>query len=376
MTWMKILDRYILKEFLAPFFLSVAVLLFLLLTQQILKMVELFIDKGVEPAALLKLFIYLLPSFLVLTLPIAVLIGSISAFNRLSADYEIIAFKSAGIGVYRLLKPVALVSILICAFVYYLSIVAMPWSGSSLKDLALKMLKKQVSIGLEEGAFNELFKNMVIYVEEMPTFTDLKGIFIYDIRKPDEPHLLMAKQGSLLSDPDTGILLFQLVEGSEHRKGKNPQQYQRMMFSRYDMKIDLNALISQPSDISPDRLTHQEIKKQLQASGGRDPRWLRSLQGYYRNYSLPFACLLFGILGVSLGIHTRRAGRLGGFAIGVAVVGLYYLLMLSGDFMVTARLFPPLLAAWFPNIVLGLGTLFLTLLTAKENHWRLWNWLS
>ncbi|MGH7274701.1 MAG: LptF/LptG family permease, partial [Nitrospiria bacterium] len=125
---MKILDRYILKELLAPFFLSVAVLLFLLLTQQMLKMVELFIDKGVEPAALLKLFLYLLPSFLVLTLPIAVLIGSISAFNRLSADYEIIAFKSAGIGVYRLLKPVALVSISVCAFVYYLSIVAMPWS--------------------------------------------------------------------------------------------------------------------------------------------------------------------------------------------------------------------------------------------------------
>ncbi len=357
--------------------LSVAILLFLLLTQQMLKLTELLIDKGVEPIAVVKLFIYLLPSFLALTLPIAMLLASISAFNRMSADYEIVAFKSAGVGMYRLLIPVAGFSALVCGLVYYLSIVAMPWSGSSLKDLALKLLKKQVSVGIEEGAFNDLFQNMVIYVDEMPTFMDLKGIFIYDLRIPDEPHLIMAKQGSLVNDPETGTLVLNLMEGSQHQKGKTPQQYQRITFSSYQEKLPLNKLLSQALGISEEPLTLTEIKKQLQASQGPDLiRWLRNLQSYYRNYSLPLACLIFGILGMPLGIHTRRAGRLGGFAMGVVVVGLYYVLMISGDFLVTARLFPPLLAAWFPNLVLGMGALLLVILMTKEGHWRLGKWAS
>ena len=365
-----------LKELLGPFILSVAILLFLLLTQQMLRLVELLIDKGVEPVAVVKLFIYLLPSFLVLTLPIAMLIASISAFNRMSADYEIVAFKSAGVGVYRLLKPVALFSALVCGLVYYLSIVAMPWSGSSLKDLALKLLKKQVSIGIEEGAFNDLFQNMVVYVDEMPTFMDLRGIFIYDLRIPDEPHLIMAKQGSLVNDPETDTLVLNLMDGSLHQKGKTPQQYQRIIFSSYHIKFDLNTLLSQSPGMTREPLTLTEIKKQLQTTQGQDSQWLRRLQAYYRNYSLPLACLIFGILGMPLGIHTHRAGRLGGFAMGVLVVGLYYLLMISGDFLVTTRFFPPLLAAWFPNIVLGIGALFLIVLMAKEGHWRLLKWVS
>lgn len=368
---MKILDRYIFREILGPFLLSVAILLFLLLSQQMLRLVELLIEKGVELTSVLKLFLYLLPSFLVLTLPMAVLIASISAFNRLSADYEVIAFKSAGIGMGRLLKPVVAFSVLVCGLVYYLSIVAMPWSGSSLKDLAVKILKKQAGIGIEEGAFNDLFPNMVIYVDEMPTFTDLQGIFIYDLRIPEEPHLITAKKGSIQTDPEKGILLLQLVEGSLHKPGKTPQLYQRIIFTDYQLKFDLNMLFSKPLAIGSEQVTASEIKQQIQESGVQDPRLLRKLQGYYRNYALPFACLLFGILGVSLGIHTRRAGRLGGFAMGIVVVGFYYILMVSGDFLVTARFFSPLLSAWFPNIILGSLTLFLTFLVVREKRWRL-----
>jgi lipopolysaccharide export system permease protein len=367
----KILDRYILRELLVPFLLSLAALLFLLISQQMLKMVELLVDKGVEPLALLKIFLLLIPSFLVLTLPIALLISSISAFNRLSADYEIIALKSTGVGVYRMMRPVAILSISVCALVFYLSVTALPWSGYSLKDLALKLLKKQASIGIEAGSFNELIKNMVIYIDEMPTYVDLEGIFIYDLRNPEEPNLILAHQGSIVSDPDTGTVVFHLINGSQHKEGKTAHDYQRMIFSNMNLKFDLNTLLSRRPDLSKERLSVTEIKDRLRAAGGKDPYWLSSLQKYYRNYSLPFATFLFGILGVPLGIHSRRAGRLGGFAIGLTVVVFYYILMISGDFLVTSGVIPPLLAAWFPNIMLGLGTLLLVVFTAKEVHWRM-----
>ena len=367
---MKILDRYIIKEFLAPFFLSLAALLLLLLTQQMLRMAELLIEKGVQLSTLLKIFVYLLPSFLIITLPIAVLIASISAFNRFSTDAEIIAFKSAGISLYRLLRPIVLLSLGVCVLVYTLSVTMKPWSGFSFKDLALKLLKKQVSIGIQEGTFNNFSRDMVIYVERMPTFKDLEGILIYDQRNPDQPHLIVAKEGSILSDPGTGILLLHLASGSIYMKGKTLEQHPRIYFSSYDIKFDLRSLWVGSAGFSGDQPTLQEIKRQLKETGGEDPRWLRSLQQYYRNYALPLASLIFGIVGVPLGVHSKRAGRLGGFAIGIAVVGLYYILMVFGDFLVTTRLLSPLIAAWFPNLVSGVCTVFLTLHAAREGHWK------
>ncbi len=371
---MKIIDRYILKEFLTPFLLSVAIILFLLLTQQMLRMVELLIDKGVGVVIVIELFIYLVPSFLVLTLPIATLIASISAFNRLSGDYEIVAFRAAGIGMGRILRPVAMISAILCLGVYYLSVVAMPWSGHSLKDLAVKLLKKQVSVGIDAGSFNELIPQMVFYVDEMPTFNEMKGIFIQDLRKPEHPNLIIAKTGTIASNPEEETLQLELHDGSIHRRGQNENQYQRILFSSYRIKFNLSDLLAQPGGLGQEELSREEIERQLERAGGDDPRWKRRLQAYYRNYALPLASFFFGIIGVPIGIRSRRAGRLGGFAIGVFTVGLYYLLMISGDFLMASRLFTPLMAAWFPNIVLGLFTLWFVLFMLKEGRGRFRFW--
>lgn len=363
---MKIIDRYLIKEFLSPFSLSLAALLLLLLTQQMLRLTELLVEKGVDPLTLLKIFTFLLPSFLVVTMPIAVLVASISAFNRLSEDSEVIAFKAAGISFYRLLRPIFFLSLIVCILVYIMSISAKPWSGASLKDLAVKLLKQQVSIALQEGAFNQFSRSMLVFIDKMPTSNDLEGILIYDQSRPDQPHLIVAQKGAIRSDPTSDTLFLHLLSGSVHLKGKEPDQHQRIYFSSYDVRFDLSTLLIGAASLSESRLTVQEIKARLREAGEDETKWLRELQQYYRNYALPLASLIFGILGVSLGIHTKRAGRLGGFSIGVLVVGVYYLLMVSGDFLVTTRWLPPLAAAWFPNLVLGAGALFITLHSAAR----------
>src|SRR6266705_5641335 len=133
---LRIIDKYCLQELGVPFALSLAALTFILLTREILRLVELLINKGVGIIPLLKTFFLLLPSFFVLTLPMACLIASISAFSRLSSDHELTALQATGVSARRLIQPVALFSFAVFLLTLWLSQFAQPWTGQSLKKLA------------------------------------------------------------------------------------------------------------------------------------------------------------------------------------------------------------------------------------------------
>src|SRR3990167_5836279 len=124
---LKIIDRYILKELAAPFLLGIFILTFLILTHQLLRMMELVIDKGVGLLSVGQIFLLLLPSFFLVTIPTATLLASVMTFNRLSSDNEIIALKSAGVGFYSLMRPVFLFATVAALLTLYMAMIAQPW---------------------------------------------------------------------------------------------------------------------------------------------------------------------------------------------------------------------------------------------------------
>ena len=150
-----LLDRYIFTELLAPFGLSLGALCFVMLTRELLRLVELLVSKGVGLWSVLKVFATLLPSFLVLTLPIAGIIASITAFGRLSFDKELVAMRAAGLSLYRLTQPVLLFALSVFALTLVLSQWGQPWSSVNLKKVALNLLRDQLVLALERGTFNE-----------------------------------------------------------------------------------------------------------------------------------------------------------------------------------------------------------------------------
>ena len=123
----KLLDRYIFTELLSPFSLSLGTLCFIMLTRELLRLVELLVSKGVGLWAVLKVFAHLLPSFLVLTLPIAGIIASITAFGRLSLDKELVAMRAAGLSLLRLARPVMLFALLVFGLTTWLAQWGQPW---------------------------------------------------------------------------------------------------------------------------------------------------------------------------------------------------------------------------------------------------------
>lgn len=304
--------------------------------------------------AVLNIIVHLMPSFLVLTLPIACLIASISAFGRLTADKELVAMQSAGVSLFRLSVPVIVFSTLVFGLTLTLSEWGQPWSNLSLKKLALSLVKDQLTLALDTGVFNEPIPGLTIYIPEHQRGTTPSGVFIADQRQPSAPRIITADTFQMLQDVENTQLGIRLFDGIIHQAPADPAHYHQVAFSTYDLKMDLMHTIS-PS-IRP-RPSYQEILTRLQQSQWQDSTALRRLMEYYKDLAFPTSAFLFGLLGLPLGAVTHRGGRVGSFTVGIGMVILYYLLNVVGEFFVTALILHPFAGAWFPNILILLITI-------------------
>src|SRR5262249_60826531 len=149
----RIIDRYIWKELAFPFFLGLFVFTFLLLLDKIFDLTDLIINKGVPVHLVLLLLAYILPAFLVLTLPIGVLLAILVAFGRLSADMEIVALKASGVSPLRLLRPVLVFATASALVTAWLMMEAVPRSNSAFKSLIYAILPTHAPPRIKDRAF-------------------------------------------------------------------------------------------------------------------------------------------------------------------------------------------------------------------------------
>ena len=349
----KLLDRYIFTELLSPFTMSLSILVFIMVTKESLRLVELLVSKGVGFWPVLKVFAHLLPSFLVLTLPVAGIIASITAFGRLSLDKELVAMRAAGLSLLRLARPVMLFAALVFCLTVWLAQWGQPWSSVNLKKVALNLLRDQLVLALDRGSFAEPIPKMTIYVSEKGDESS-GGIFISDERNAEDPRIIVAQGYKVLIDNSTDQVALRLRDGVIHSRPDEIDQYQLASFSNYDLKLSL-ALSTYTA--TEERPSYQQLVDRLNQSQWRDPAALRRLIEYYKDMAFPTASLILCMLGVPVGIVSKRSGRIGGFAVGVAVIIAYYVMNVACEFLVTATVIPPFAGAWGPNIVFLIITL-------------------
>ena len=348
-----LLDRYIFTELLSPFSVSLGALCFVMLTKELLRLVELLVSKGVGIVAVLQVFVHLMPSFLVLTLPIAGIIASITAFGRLSFDKELVAMQAAGLSLMRLARPVLLFALLVFGLTLWLAQWGQPWSSINLKKVALNLLRDQLVLALERGTFNEPIPKMTIYVPDGDPGQATTGVFIYDERNAEDPRIIVAQQYEVLMDASTNQVALRLQQGVIHSRPDRTDQYEQTSFASYDLKLSLNQ---SGYSTTEERPSYDAMIAQLTQSQWRDPAALRRLMEYYKDLAFPTASLVFCLLGVPVGIVSKRSGRMGGFAVGVLVVIVYYMLNVACEFLVTTAALPPFAGAWIPNGIFSLTT--------------------
>ncbi|MEB2286210.1 MAG: LPS export ABC transporter permease LptF [Myxococcales bacterium] len=350
------LRRYFLREVAAPFLLGIGVFTFVLLIARMLKLVELVVNRSVPILEIAKLFAYILPTFLEVTVPMALLLSVLLSFGRLSADSEIVALKTSGLSLYQMVVPVAGFSLAVTFLALLLAMYARPWGNSNLKASLYEIAKTRASAGLKERVFNDDFAGLVIYVEHIePPGDKLGGILIADGRDPNQRNTILAKSGFLVGNEEAHSVTLRLLDGSIHTFLPGEKSYHKTDFTTYDVSLNLAVALARFSQREKDaqEMTLSELRRDIAARAAEGRPANAELVELHRKFSLPFACLVFGLVGVPLGVQPVRAVRSRSFSVSLALIFAYYLMLTAGEAMAEKGHLPAVIALWIPNVVFG-----------------------
>ncbi len=432
---MVILYRYILKEYTGPFFFALFIITFILILDLLREMSDLILRKGIGIQIVSEVFFYNLAWMLALSVPMAVLVATLMAFGRLSADNEIIAMETSGVGLSRLILPVLAVSIILAVLLVVFNNAVLPEFNHRSRVLisAIHRKKPALSFKDKEGLFiNDIPGYSILIKKVDQRHSKIQGITIYQRGGRKSPLVIRAKSGQVEYHKDEDILTLILYDGELHQiDEQNPDRYIRTKFKKHLVRIGEvgNKLYTQASEYRGDRemstkMMQEKIvayRQQIESyqiemeniinshfnghPPGKIPKLTfsssseltpeqrralvrlrtrsqeieirqRNINKYlvevHKKYSIPAACIVFTLVGVPLGIMAKRGGMAVGFGISIGFFLLYWAFLIGGEELADRMIIPPALAMWAPNILIGIGGILLIIHSVKQITFFRW----
>jgi LPS export ABC transporter permease LptG/LPS export ABC transporter permease LptF len=365
---MRILTRYILREVLSYAILGGVMFTFILFTARLGSILETFVRGSASLTDVSLLIAYFLPDALVVTIPMAVLVGILLGLSRLAADSEITAMRAAGMGALDFVRIVSLVSVGAVLLGLFNSFYLEPHAAASLLKLEDRLKYAQASFEVEPRVFDEDFKNTVLYVQDVVPGTGAalwRHVFIADLTEPASPRITTAEQ-ALVTTEGPGDLHLLLKNGGQHQiSDTDPDQYHIETFGSADVPMQSGAQddthISR-SNTRYEALPLSELRRQIALNNGSPAAKIAGRP--YRielnkRFSYPCACLVLMLVGVPLGLSSKRGGRSTAFVLTIMLVFTYYLLSSIGVALATQGKLPALVGVWGANLLFTIAGLIL-----------------
>lgn len=431
-----LLERYVLRESILPFFLGFGLVTFLFVIDFLFDYLDLLLSKGVPAPVVVELFVLALGWITALSFPCGVLVSALMTYGRLAQDNEVTAMRSLGVNVGRVLRGPLGAAFLLAAFLILFNNYVLPESNHRFANLTLAIHRKSPAARIEPGIFIHAFDNYSLFVRGIDDRTgEMTDVTIYDYTENSVP-TIRAKRGRMEYTDNGATLRLDLEDGEIHEVPGEALEgnYRVGSFDLHTLYLhNPGAVLRRPDRKSRgeremtipmmleeiDRLREQKSRRVTQldekaAEGGyasmnefeealersRAPAWwesaligagLRSppdsLRGddrviealrvdrmelenlerridqyeveIHKKFSIPFACVVFVLVGGPLGIRTRKGG-FANMAIAVGFFIVYYLFLISGEQLADRRIIAPALAMWLPNMVFGAVGLYLT----------------
>jgi lipopolysaccharide export system permease protein len=369
---------YILKEILPVFFIGLMTFTIILLMDKILKLIELVVNRGGSLSDVLMLFLFISPSFLIITIPVAVLLGTLLTFGRLSSDSEITAFKASGMSLYQLFFPIFVFALAAFLLTSFLVFYGLPWGNRGFKATLYRLVQSKADIEIKERVFNDAFSGLVVYVDRVPLQGNhMEGILIYDQREKGKSNTILAKEGFIVNNPESQEIILRLRTGDIHRFEPEAHTFQKITFGTYDLKLELAKTFAAIEKKLKDwEMSIDDIRKKMEEikrTGGDTTPYEIEL---HKRYAIPFTCFVFALIGVPLGIQPHRSGRSYGFILSIFILIAYYVSLTASEILAARKIIPAFAAGWIPNLLFsGLG-IYLLVKTASESPFKPIVWLT
>ncbi|HEX5483364.1 MAG TPA: LptF/LptG family permease, partial [Terriglobia bacterium] len=326
---MKILTRYILKEISSHSLLGLLIFTFIIYFPNLNRLLEIVVRRNLPLSTTLQLFLMPIPAVLVLTIPIAILLGVLIGLSRMAADGEVIAARAAGVTLGQFARPVMIYALIGWAVASAMSLTLAPTAVWRLRKMETALKTAQIPYEFKPRVFIEQFPNLLIYLKDVThSGARWKGVFIADTSQPDRPKVTLAESGYLVNDPESGGLTLHLENGTTHEVDpQNSLIYSVVSFTDTDIHIPTDQASSSTPSLRPaNAMTLPALIRYA-----RDPRYRRDglVELNYR-LALPLASLALAWVGMPLGLFTRKGGKATGVMLAVLLVFIYYIIMALG----------------------------------------------
>jgi lipopolysaccharide export system permease protein len=239
---LKKLDKLVLLSYLGPFVMTFFISLFVLLMQFLWKYIDDLVGKGLEWYVITELLLYTSATLVPLALPLAILVSSIMTFGNMAESYEIVASKSAGISLRRIMMPLVVVSVLISILAFYFSNTILPFTNLKMGSLLYDVRQQKPALSIKEGVFYNGIDNYSIKVgKKDPDGQTLYNVMIYDhTRGLGNTNVIVAEKGKMAMSDDEKYLLVNLYNGYNYgEQNKYIGRINTHPLSRSAFKTDL-----------------------------------------------------------------------------------------------------------------------------------------
>jgi len=350
---MRILTRYILREVTAHAVIGVAIFTFVLFTRDLGRILELVVRASAPLPSVAEIFFYTVPLALTYTLPMSVLVGILIGLSRLAADSEITAMRASGMGVWTFLRVLSIFVVAAWLLALGNGMYIAPRSQAALARLEERLKGSQVSFEVQPRVFYEGFPKLVLYVQNVQQAQGAavwKNVFMADLTDAANPRITLAKEGIVVSEgPDR--LHLHLTDGSAHETDpQNPDHYQVSTFQQTDIPIELPATENKSDESLPAGVV--DTWALLDRARHADPFSARLfLIEFHRRFALPTACLVLALVGIPLGLSSKKSGKSGGFVLTILLVFAYYVVSLIGVSLARQSRVSPWCGAWLADMV-------------------------
>jgi LPS export ABC transporter permease LptG/LPS export ABC transporter permease LptF len=356
----RILTRYILGEILSHTLIGCALFTFILFMRDLPHILEMVVRNSSTFTNVLEIFLFTLPNTFRVTIPMAVLVGVLLGLSRLASDSEIIAMRAGGMGIGYFVRVASIVAIGGTLVGLANSLYLAPRANQAIMDMERSLATSQASYEIQPRVFDEDFHNFVLYVQDVRSGTgasNWRQVFMADVSDPVTPKITTAASATVVND-DTQELLMRLRDGAEHETvAGQPLQYNISAFTSTDRPFSL----SQQGEVHLGRMDTAiyalPMDALLEQTHGPDGK--RFLIELHSRFAYPAACLVLMLVGVPLGVASRRGGKSSGFVFTILLVLLYYVLSYTGIALGKQNKFSAFSAVWSANLIFAAAGLFL-----------------
>jgi len=356
----RILTRYILGEILSYTLIGCAVFTFILFIRDLNHILEAVVRNSSTFGSIVEIFTFSLPNTFKVTIPMAVLVGILLGLSRLAADSEIIAMRASGLGVWFFVRVASMVAIGGTLLGLANALFIVPRANRSILEIEQELETSQASFEIQPRVFYEDFRNAVLYVQNVRGGTGASNwdkVFMADLSDPGNPIITTAESATVVSDSSQELLM-RLRNGSRHETvSGQPQQYNISTFSQTDLPLSLGPQGETHLGRLDTAIYALPMRALIARTHGPDAR--RYQLELHTRFSYPAACLVLMLVGVPLGIISRRGGKSSGLVFTVLLVLVYYVLSYTGIALSRQGKLSPFLGVWMANLIFALAGVFL-----------------